>query len=90
MSETIISQENPEHNITIDTSNAVIFSDYTDTDALVLQEQDKPGYNEIGLDDPAAVATLGILAIVSIVPVFLHARHDRIRRENQEHDAGKE
>jgi hypothetical protein len=90
MSEIFSSQENPEHNITIDTGNAVIFSGQTDVEAFISQEQEKPGYREIGLDEPAAVMTLGILAAVAIVPVFIHARHERIRRESEERDEGKE
>ncbi len=90
MSEFFINQENPENTITIDTSNAVIFSDHPNTEALISQEQDKPGYREIGLDEPAAVITLGVLAAVGIIPAFLHARHDRMRRERKEQDANKE
>jgi hypothetical protein len=90
MSEIFISQENPEQSVTIDTGNAVIFNEQTNTEAFISQEQDKPGYREIGLDEPAAVITLGVLATVALVPAFLHARHDRMRREREERNSGKE
>jgi hypothetical protein len=90
MSEISIYQEDPDHSVVIDTENAVIFSAQPNTEALVSQEQEKPGYREIGLDEPAAVITLGVLATVALVPAFLHARHDRMRREREERNSGKE
>lgn len=87
MSEFMLNQNAEDELIVIDTSEPVIFNQ--DQDSQPMSEsmtsqtaEHTPGYREREVTDPVALLVIGAVAVVGIVPHFLHARHNRLRKQN--------